>query len=268
MRFKDGKLVTDTKIRAGFAMRNQVESFIRGEKVFDSKGQRVKRFFFNKSGILFYEKEKTVVNPKCVLSGFGSTKNGTNDLFAVMGETGFSFPKPVSLIQYLIQLATDKNSIVLDAFAGSGTTAHAVINLNNSDGGNRKFILIEAKDYCKTITAERVKRVGGTFKFYRLGVELFDETGAINPAVTFEQLAAYIWSKFTKTPYTPGDSPLIGIHEGAAYYLLNETLTREILNTLPPHDGEKIIFGKACRISKENLKLLGITFRQIPKDIR
>ena len=184
------------------------------------------------------------------------------------GEKVFEFPKPPSLIEYLINFICDKYSIILDAFAGSGTTAHAVINLNNSDGGNRNFILIEEKDYCKTITAERVKRVGGSFNFYRVGEKLFDETGAINPAVTFQQLAAYIWFKFTGTPYTEKNSPLIGVHDGAAYYLLRGKLTTEILATLPPHDGAKIIFGAACRISAENLKSLGITFKQIPKEIR
>ena len=113
----------------------------------------------------------------------------------------FAYPKPVELLEFILRLATDKDSLVLDAFAGSGTTAHAVINLNNSDGGNRKFILIEEKDYCKTITAERVKRVGGSFNFYRVGAELFDESGALNCAVTDEQLAAYLWFKCTGTPY-------------------------------------------------------------------
>ena len=182
----------------------------------------------------------------------------------------FDTPKPTRLIERILTLATDKNSLILDAFAGSGTTAHAVINLNAADGGKRRFILIEEKDYCKTITAERVKRVGGDFKFYRLGAKIFGETGAINQAVTFGELAAYIWFKFTGKPYTAEKtSPLIGIHDGAAYYLLyNETLTQKLLATLPQHDGAKIIFGKTCRISAEDLKALGITFRQIPKDIR
>lgn len=86
-----------------------------------------------------------------------------------MGEAiGFDTVKPPALIEELIR-HLDKNSLVLDAFAGSGTTAHAVINLNASDGGNRKFIMIEEQAYCKTITAERVKKVGGSFKYYQLG---------------------------------------------------------------------------------------------------
>lgn len=197
-----------------------------------------------------------------------SSDAGTLEIKSILGKGSFNNPKPLGLLEYILQQATDKNSLVLDAFAGSGTTAHAVINLNNSDGGNRKFILIEKNDYCKTITAERVKRVGGSFNFYRVGEKLFDETGAINPAVTFQQLATYIWFKFTGTPYIEKNSPLIGVHDGAAYYLLRGKLTTEILATLPPHDGAKIIFGAACRISAENLKSLGITFKQIPKEIR
>ena len=85
----------------------------------------------------------------------------------------FEYSKPSSLIERILQLATDKNSIVLDSFAGSGTTAHAVINLNKQDGGNRKFILIEMEDYAENITAERVRRVGGDFSFYELGAITF-----------------------------------------------------------------------------------------------
>ncbi|MBD3879466.1 MAG: site-specific DNA-methyltransferase [Quinella sp. 1Q5] len=199
----------------------------------------------------------------------GTAQNGKEILNSIMGEAvGFDTVKPPALIEELIR-HLDKNSLVLDAFAGSGTTAHAVINLNAADGGNRKFILIEDKDYCKTITAERVRRVGGNFNFYRLGAKLFDKLGRINRDVTFQQLAAYIWYKFTKTPYLDEKkSPLIGIHDGAAYYLLREPLTRKILETLPAYDGAKIIFGKSCRISAENLKSLGITFKQMPKNVR
>ncbi len=100
-----------------------------------------------------------------------------------MGEVVFDYPKPTRLIERIIQIATNKYSIVLDSFGGSGTTAHAVLNMNKVDGGNRKFILIEMCDYAETITAERVRRVisgyvdgkkqlegsGGGFTFYELG---------------------------------------------------------------------------------------------------
>lgn len=76
----------------------------------------------------------------------------------------FTFSKPFSLIERLVSLCCDKNSIILDSFAGSGTTAHAVLNMNKADNGNRKFILIEMMDYAETITAERVKRVIDGYK--------------------------------------------------------------------------------------------------------
>ena len=182
----------------------------------------------------------------------------------------FDTPKPTRLIERVFRLATDKDSIVLDAFAGSGTTAHAVINLNAADGGKRRFILIEREAYCETITAERVRRVGGEFRYCRVGERLFNEMGALNPAVTFEQLASYIWFKFTQTPRLAPEksSPLIGIHEGTAYYLIRGGLTHETLSTLPAHDGKKIIFAEACRMSETALQTSGITFKQIPKDIR
>jgi len=210
----------------------------------------------------------------------GTAQSGKEILNSIMGEAiGFDTVKPPKLIEELIK-HLPKDAIILDCFAGSGTTAHAVLNLNESDGGTRKFILIEEKDYCKTITAERVRRVGGNFNFYRVGEKIFEDSGRINPAVKFEQLAAYIWFKTTGTPYTEQkNSPLLGVHEGTAIYLLyngilgdkrpdgGNVLTKKILALLPHHDGDKIIFGESCRISAENLKLRGITFKQTPKDI-
>ena len=217
---------------------------------------------------IFLSEVKQSVTPMTIwkYTEVGHSQDATKALKKIFdGQSVFIYPKPVDLIKRCLELYSDKNSIVLDAFAGSGTTGHAVINLNKSDGGERKFILIEEKEYCKTITAERVKRVGGSFDYCRLGAELFDETGAINSCVKSEELAAYIWHKFTGKPYTEKNSPLIGIHNGTAYYLLpKEILTTKLLETLPPHDGAKIIFGAAFLIDEENLKLRGITFQQIP----
>ncbi|MBQ3627129.1 MAG: site-specific DNA-methyltransferase, partial [Synergistaceae bacterium] len=110
----------------------------------------------------------------------GHSQDATKALKTIFdGQAVFSYPKPVDLIKRCLELYTDKNSIILDSFAGSGTTAHAVLNLNKLDNGKRKFILIELEDYADNITAERVKRVmqgynnvegtGGSFDFYEVG---------------------------------------------------------------------------------------------------
>ncbi len=125
----------------------------------------------------------------------------------------FDTPKPPRLIEKIIEIATDKDSIILDSFAGSGTTAHAVLNLNKQDEGNRKFILVEMEDYAETITAERVKRVingysdkegtGGGFDYYELGKPLFvgDNNEYLNDEVETEQIREYVWYSETRTAY-------------------------------------------------------------------
>ena len=201
-----------------------------------------------------------------------SNDNATKVLTSIFGEKIFDYSKPVSLIEFIFKMATDKDSIVLDAFAGSGTTAHAVINLNAQDGGNRKFILIEKEAHCRTITAERVRRVGGGFNFCQLGEKILDADGIFNPAVTFEQLAAFVWFDATKTPLVEKiSSPLIGVHDGAAIYLLFGTeniLTQETFPTLPAQVGKKIIYSAACRLDEEFLREHEIIFRHIPVDLK
>ena len=108
----------------------------------------------------------------------GHTRRAKYDLKKIFPEIKvtdlFSTPKPTLLINYILQLASDPNAIVLDSFAGSGTTAHAVLNMNKADGGHRKFILVEMMDYADSITAERVKRVISGYKADRETV-LYDE---------------------------------------------------------------------------------------------
>ena len=90
----------------------------------------------------------------------GTTRQATAELKQIFGGNApFDTPKPVALVERIIQISTNTESIILDSFAGSGTTAHAVLNMNKADGGNRKFILVEMMDYADSITAERVKRV-------------------------------------------------------------------------------------------------------------
>ena len=90
----------------------------------------------------------------------GHNQEAKLELIAILGETHFATPKPTRLIERILQLATDKSSLILDSFAGSGTTGHAVLKLNAADGGTRRFILIEMEEsIAQSITAERLKRV-------------------------------------------------------------------------------------------------------------
>lgn len=90
----------------------------------------------------------------------GNTDIAKKEIYGILGKNiEFDTPKPTSLIQRILQIATKDDSIILDSFAGSGSTGHAALNLNQIDNGNRKFILIELMDYAETTTAERVRRV-------------------------------------------------------------------------------------------------------------
>ncbi len=129
---------------------------------------------------------------------------------SIFGESPFQTPKPVGLLQRILQIATDKDSLILDSFAGSGTTGHAVLKQNSVDGGTRRFILVEMDGaIAKDVTAERVRRVsqgytnskgqnveglGGGFQYCRLSTEpVFEAGGPIRKDVTFAQLAEFVW---------------------------------------------------------------------------
>jgi site-specific DNA-methyltransferase (adenine-specific)/adenine-specific DNA-methyltransferase len=141
----------------------------------------------------------------------GNTNEGTEEMVRIMGEEQFIFPKPRSLIEILVEQTTSKNDIVLDAFAGTGTTGHSVLSLNRQDKFNRRFILIEINEtISKTITRERLHRViegysykdvtgkkrtveglGGGFRYCELGATLFDADGQIREEVKYNDLAQH-----------------------------------------------------------------------------
>ncbi len=180
----------------------------------------------------------------------------------------FEYPKPVELLEFIFNFATDKNSIVLDAFAGSGTTAHAVINLNRQDGGSRRFILIELNDYAENITAERVKRVGGEFTFYEIGEKLFDEDDFINESVPLEKIFDYIYFSETGKNFVPSEEKnLLGVNNDTAYYFF-ETLNWTTLAQIKTRAGNYVIYAESCNLSDNELIKYRITFKQIPFDIR
>ncbi len=206
----------------------------------------------------------------------------------------FITPKPTRLIQRILQIATDEDSIVLDSFSGSGTTGHAVLKQNLEDAGKRKFIMVEMDGNiaCK-VTAERMRRVAGGytttkdksiaglgsgFQFCKLSEEpLFNADGQIRSDVTFSQLAEFVWFAETGSGFTGSvDSPLLGTYEGRAVYLLyngilkdrsingGNVLTTPVLDVLPVFDGSKVIYAAACRLGSSRLNKLGIQFKQTP----
>lgn len=219
----------------------------------------------------------------------GHTDEAKKEMLNIFGgKTTFDTPKPTRLLQFILTIATNKDSIILDSFAGSGTTAHAVLNMNKADGGNRKFICIEMMDYADTITAERVKRVingygegkkavdgtGGSFSYYELGEPLLVDD-KLNNAVSTEKIREYIYYMETKQalPEASADEPmLLGVYHGAAYYFNYEkdastTLNAAFLKSIKTQAEAYVIYADTCVLSENKLQQFHITFKKIPRDI-
>ena len=217
------------------------------------------------------------------------------------GKKVFDNPKDHEIIGRLIGYVTDPTDLILDSFAGSGTTGHAILNLNKQDGGNRRFILVEMEpQIARNVTAERVRRVaqgytnikgerveglGGGFRYCELGEPLFDEHGKIRDTVRFADLARHVYLDATRGEPLPSDSipdtPLIGVHRGVGIYLLyngilgdasedgGNVLTRAVLAQLPPFAGPKIIYCAGCLLGHDRLQAERILRTpQIPYEIK
>lgn len=215
----------------------------------------------------------------------GTTEEGGGVLKDIFNAKVFDYPKSPTLIKYLISFIADKNSIILDSFAGSGTTAHAVLNLNKEDGGNRRFILIEMEDYADTVTAERIKRVikgygatdgtGGGFDYYSLGPALFNEDNNLNEAVGLGKIHEYIWFTETRAPFDPpqpGSSYLGTLHDTAYYFIYDkERLTTLDYDKLAQHLRAKgaryVIYADNCLLPEAFMRGHNIVFKKIPRDI-
>ena len=123
-----------------------------------------KIYLYENKGQLIYDDNGKIIQkgiiPNALLDNVASNSDGTKDLKALFPDERkvFSYPKPVKLIKHLLKIVDNKNAIVLDFFAGSGTTAHATLELNKEDGGNRLFVLVEQMDYVESLTVERMKR--------------------------------------------------------------------------------------------------------------
>ena len=254
---------------------------------------------------IFYKHEEENFASQPIWTNFGefcgSSESGRKLLDSMVPGNGLETVKPVELVEKLLFHFSEKDSIVMDSFAGSGTTAHAVLKLNKEDGGDRKFILVEMEeDIARNITAKRIQKavkgyklkgkskdkvvapLGGGFRFCTLGPPLYDNNGHINKEVRFADLAAHIFFSETSMPIPKrATTPLLGVCEGRAIYLLyngimgdkskngGNVLTPSVLRQLPaaPRGKTRMIFGEACLLSSSRLARDNIVFRQIPHEI-
>ena len=243
-----------------------------------------------------------VVKERTIYYDIATTTDATNELKSVFGKKVFDTAKPLELIKRFVALSTAPDSIVLDAFAGSGTTAHAVLALNREDGGNRKFIIVECEDYAESLTAERVRRVingvdtardetlrrglGGSFTYCELG-EPIDEEGMLSGETlpSYETLANYI-------AYVATGSALDGVAQREdfffgetaeiRFYLIYEPNLAFLESDAAALDGQHaeriaaqcktarkkaFVYAAHKFLSQKDLTPMGITFCQLPYSI-
>ncbi|MGD2072754.1 MAG: site-specific DNA-methyltransferase, partial [Candidatus Thorarchaeota archaeon] len=235
---------------------------------------------YNVEGDLKLEKYETIWIDTALNT---NARNELKSLFPEHEKT-FDTPKPIDLIQQIIKFSSSGDDIILDSFAGSGTTGHAVMGLNKKDKRNRSFIMIEMEDdIADKITAERIKRAIKTnkynegFEFCELGKSLFDEEGNIEKECDFKQPAIYIYFTETQTniDLKKVKKNYIGISpdEETEYYLLfkekyTNKLTRSILKQLHKNDKKKVIYADHCLLSESELENHNIQFKQIPYEVK
>ena len=267
---------------------------------FSGKEPRAKRYL---SDVQEGQPPDAVLDPAIV----GFNASGTRMLGDIFGTGGiFPQPKPVELIRYLVELLADPNAIVLDSFAGSGTTAQAILDLNRQDGGSRRFILVECEDYADSITAERVRRVvsgvpeaqsaelreglDGSFTYCTLG-DPVTILGMLNGDTlpTYATLAAWLLNTATGRSAGPtdlcalDDHGLIASDERRNYYLrykpdlawlhsddaiLTETRADEIGAICRQQNKDALVFAAGKYIHQDELSEMRITFCHLPYAIQ
>ena len=230
----------------------------------------------------------------------GHTQDAKRELLSVFGEDfeAFTTPKPTGLITRIAQLCTEKDSIVLDSFAGSGSTAHAILDLNKEDGGSRQFILVECEDYAERITAERVRRVmrgvanarneglskglSGSFSYFDLGPAIEMESILSGDSLpTYRDLARYVFYTATGEEFDESavDEKMHFIGESQQYlvylfydrdleYLKSTALTLDKAKTLGAYKGKRrLVFAPTKYLDQDHLDELRIDFAQLPFEI-
>jgi adenine-specific DNA-methyltransferase len=240
--------------------------------------------------VKIFENEEQEYYFDSVIDEMGNFSDAKDEVEKIFGDRDyFETPKPVKLIKEIIRSATREGDIILDSFAGSGTTGQAVLELNAEENTNRTFIEVELeRDVAYKITAERAKRViegykdarfpqgtGGSFQFLDLNGKLFNEDGFISEHAQYEDLAAYIYYTETKkhVELESISDPYIGSLGSRNYYLLfkgpeHTVLDQKTAEELSDEGKTAIIYADKCLIDDEKLNKLGVIFKQIPYEIK
>lgn len=307
MEVVDGRLTKSCRLYSGWANARKLAAFLENGCRPVQEGEDEITFYLNRNGCIRYRKSrKSARNILSVLRNLGTTERSRTYLRKM--EVDFDYPKPVELIRYLFEIgAFPDDAIVMDTFAGSGTTGEAILSMNATDGANRRFIMVEMdQETSEKRTAARLSKivegysfvetggkrvdvapVGGGFRYCRLGVPLFNEFGDIDTAVSFPDLAAHIFFAETGVPIpskADGSSPYLGKHGGKAVYLLfapgQEGMPREAMGNVltpdalanlpaPPEgfEGSRVVYAEGCTVSPDRLKSESVVFKQIPYQV-
>lgn len=274
------------RVYSGWMNNGKLKKFIENGCNPIDDGGAVLRFYLSKNGVIYYRKDgRSNHYIQTVLEKIGTTE--TNKYMLESMGVDFDYPKPRTLIEYLISMVANPNSIVLDSFAGSGTTAHAVLSLNKKDCGIRRFILVEMEEYAQDKTAKRVKEVmqgyadtegtGGSFDYYELGETLFNADGTLNEAVGEDRIREYVYYTETKQHLSrkrdERNRYLLDTWNGVGYYLYYEpnqetALTYDKLSIIREKAERYIVYADTCTIDKDYMTEKNIIFRKIPRDIQ
>lgn len=215
----------------------------------------------------------------------GMTAEGTKALRAIGLATEFSYPKPPSLIKALVGQSTGGNDLVMDFFAGSGTTAQAVLELNKEDAGQRRFIMVSAteatvddpdKNICRDVCAERIRRViggyggkegtGGDFAYLRVKrIPQEDVLTEIDHAQVWTALQLIHLQSFMS--FTPDSAMQVSISSdnGLIYVTTISDNTAEQIAVLSRQIAHLTVYTWQPGLLRERLAGEGITVEQIPQ---
>lgn len=178
MTFKNGTLQDTVTLRGSFPYCTQIANYYKNKKIgkdtFDNKGQKWVEIYFNSKGLPRYRKERNTKIISSVIDEKGIPNYGSEDIAKLFGKKEiFNFPKPKELVYHLLNYFTKNEDLILDFFSGSGTTAHAIMNLNLKTSGNRKFIMVQLPEL--TYTGKTEKYMDGNEEKERYVID--DATG-------------------------------------------------------------------------------------------